>query len=130
MVSKPKQFHIHSGLLEYHRPICPSKNKIHPETGQVARSVWFTIFSEVFHTHLSSKKDQEKESSSPTRRKDQRTASFFHRSFATAPLNQLSFEPCNAKTIAMEWSFNSLPLFLMANINCWPQQDHLQCVSH
>lgn len=44
MVSKPKQFHIHSGPLEYHRPICPSKNKIHLETGQAARSVWFTIF--------------------------------------------------------------------------------------
>lgn len=113
-------------------------NIIDPSVLQKTKYTWrrvrqlgvFGLQFFVFRTHLSSKKDQEKESSSPTRRKDQRTASFFHRSFATAPLNQLSFEPCNAKTIAMEWSFNSLPLFLMANINCWPQQDHLQCVSH
>lgn len=87
----------------------------------------------MFCPHLSSKKDQEKESCSPIEEKRPYLFFFF---FFSQILNsgsiqkQLSFEPCNAKTIAMEWSFNSLSLFLMANINCWLQQDHLQCVSH
>lgn len=96
-----------SGPLKYHRPIC---KRTHPEMGQAARS---TMLPETSAHTSPLRKTKNRKAALPLRKKRTPTFSFFFFFFSQilnygSIQHQLSFEPCMAKTIAMEWSFNSL----------------------
>lgn len=105
---QPTQSPLHSGFSRTHL----YREK---ERGRAASSVRL-ILSETFSPNLRSGMDREEKSSFPTEQKGPilppQTLS------CGSVQSQLSFELCHAKTIALEWSSNSLSprRLLMANI--------------